>query len=190
MDLEEKVIKLEALAWLIAHVDGLTKDEAASLDFLPGQVRAYSQLREGVMEFEKTGDLDQAMKHVHNAPIFVTQLHFGMPEHIQEVIDEVEAIAESETVIDDFKTLVKIRASEFDDEFDQKLFLGCIEDVVSADGVSDIEMFFFLEVSRLWGVTRQQAIGWFNEYVLPVFEEAMIRFGEDHFSDDELSDEE
>ena len=35
MDIEEKIKKLESLAWLVSHVDGISEDEAHELDFLP-----------------------------------------------------------------------------------------------------------------------------------------------------------
>jgi hypothetical protein len=177
MDLEEKIKKLESLAWLVAHVDGISEDEAYALDFLPGKIRGFYDFREAVEVFEKTGDLEQAMTHVESSLIFVTIMNFGRPEHIQEVISEVEALEGSETIIDDFKTLIKIRASEFDDEFDQKLFLGCILDVIDEDGTSDIEMHFFLGICRLWGITRSQANVWFTDYFSPVIDKADELYG-------------
>ena len=177
MNLEKKIEKLESLAWLVAHVDGISEDEAYALEFLPGKIRGFYDFREAVEVFEKTGDLEQAMTHVDKGLIFVSIMSFGTPEHIQEVISEVEAMAESETVIDDLKTLIKIRASEFDDEFDQKLFLGCILDVVDNDGTSEIEMHFFLEICRLWGITRMQANSWFDDYYIPVINKADELYG-------------
>jgi len=177
MDIEEKINKLESLAWLVSHVDGISEDEANALEFLPAKIRGLYDFRKAVETFEKTGDLDQAMTHIDHSLIFVHHMTFGASEHIQQVISEVEAIAKSETVIDDFKALIKMRASEFDDEFDQKLFLGCILDVVDNDGTSEIEMHFFLEICRLWGITRMHANTWFADYFSPVVDKADELYG-------------
>ena len=172
---EEKIEKLEALAFLVALIDGITKKEADELRILVRDIRAYYPLRKAIEVHEKTGDIDKAMTHVSGAPVVHTIMSFGAPQHIQKMSDELDdALKDSENPIDEYDALLKIKAAEINDEFDQKLSLMCIESAISkGDGTSDYEMHALLTLSRAWGISRIQVNKWFNDHVDPILERAV-----------------
>ena len=172
---EEKLEKLEALAYIVAAIDGITDAEESQLDIFAGKIRGFYPLRKAIEVHEKTGDIDKAMTHVSGAPVVHTIMSFGAPQHIQKIQDELDgAVKDSENPIDEYDALLKIKASEINDEFDQKLSLMCIESAISkGDGTSDYEMHALLTLSRAWGISRTQVNKWFNDHVDPILERAV-----------------
>ena len=169
---DDKLDKFGVLAYLVALIDGITEDEGWSLDQFAGKVRFYYPLRKAVEAFEKTGDIDKAMKHVNERPIMMHVMGFGQPAHLKEIDEELSAVSD-ENPLDDYRVLIKIKASEIDDEFDQKLALILIEDTVSEDGLSSPEISSLLLLSRCWGVSRKAADIWFDNYFAPILERTM-----------------
>ena len=178
MSISKKSIeKLEALAFLVAVIDGITEEEGWELNTFAGRIRGFYALRKAVEVHEKTGDIDKAMTHVSGAPVVHTIVTFGAPQpkHIQKISDELDdAIKDSENPIDEYDALLKIKAAEINDEFDQKLSLMCIENVISrGDGTSDYEIHALLALSRAWGFSRFQVNKWFNNHVDPILKRAV-----------------
>ena len=171
---EEKLEKLEALAYIVAEIDGITEEEGSHLDIFAGTIRGFYPLRKAVEVHEKTGDIDKAMTHVSGAPVVWHKnlWYFTGTQKIQDEIDD--AIKDSENPIDEYDALLKIKAAEINDEFDQKLSLMCIENVISrGDGTSDYEMHALLALSRAWGFSRFQVNKWFNNHVDPILKRAV-----------------
>ena len=171
---EEKLEKLEALAYIVAAIDGITDAEESQLDIFAGKIRGFYPLRKAIEVHEKTGDIDKAMTHVSGAPVVRQKVLWSIwgTEKIQDEIDS--AVKDSENPIDEYDALLKIKASEINDEFDQKLSLMCIESAISkGDGTSDYEMHALLTLSRAWGISRTQVNKWFNDHVDPILERAV-----------------
>ena len=175
MSISEKSIeKLEALAFLVAVIDGITEEEGWELNTFAGRIRGFYALRKAVEVHEKTGDIDKAMTHVSGAPVVWQKVLWSIwgTEKIQDEIDS--AVKDSENPIDEYDALLKIKAAEINDEFDQKLSLMCIESAISkGDGTSDYEMHALLTLSRAWGISRIQVNKWFNDHVDPILERAV-----------------
>ena len=175
MSISKKSIeKLEALAFLVAVIDGITEEEGWELNTFAGRIRGFYALRKAVEVHEKTGDIDKAMTHVSGAPVVWHKnlWYFTGTQKIQDEIDD--AIKDSENPIDEYDALLKIKAAEINDEFDQKLSLMCIENVISrGDGTSDYEMHALLALSRAWGFSRFQVNKWFNNHVDPILKRAV-----------------
>ena len=170
---EKNIEKLEALAFLVAVIDGITEEEGFELDMFAGRIRGFYALRKAIEVHEKTGDIDKAMTHVSGAPVVHTIMSFGAPQHIQKIQDELDgAVKDSENPIDEYDALLKIKASEINDEFDQKLSLMFIEDAISRDGTSEHEMRALLTLSRAWGISRIQVNKWFNDHFNPILKRA------------------
>ena len=156
-------------------IDGITEEEGWELNTFAGRIRGFYALRKAVEVHEKTGDIDKAMTHVSGAPVVHTIVTFGAPQpkHIQKISDELDdAIKDSENPIDEYDALLKIKAAEINDEFDQKLSLMFIEDTISVDGTSDYEMRALLTLSRAWGISRFQVNKWSGNHFLPILERA------------------
>ena len=173
MSISEKSIeKLEALAFLVAVIDGITEEEGWELNTFAGRIRGFYALRKAVEVHEKTGDIDKAMTHVSGAPVVWHKnlWYFTGTQKIQDEIDD--AIKDSENPIDEYDALLKIKAAEINDEFDQKLSLMFIEDTISVDGTSDYEMRALLTLSRAWGISRFQVNKWSGNHFLPILERA------------------
>ena len=171
---EEKLEKLEALAYIVAAIDGITEAEGSQLDIFAGKIRGFYPLRKAVEVHEKTGDIDKAMTHVSGAPVVWNKVlwYFTGTQKIQDELDG--AIKDTENPIDEYDALLKIKAAEINDEFDQKLSLMCIESAISkGDGTSDYEMHALLTLSRAWGISRTQVNKWFNDHVDPILERAV-----------------
>ena len=143
---EEKIEKLEALAFLVAVIDGITKKEADELRILVRDIRAYYPLRKAIEVHEKTGDIDKAMTHVKERPRPINKMTIqakgttmSLPEHIQIMSDELDdALKDSknEDKIHEYDALLKIKAAEINDEFDQKISLSFIAQAIG-EGVED-----------------------------------------------------
>ena len=105
---KKSIEKLEALAFLVAVIDGITEEEGWELNTFAGRIRGFYALRKAVEVHEKTGDIDKAMTHVSGAPVVHTIVTFGAPQpkHIQKISDELDdAIKDSENPIDEYDAL-------------------------------------------------------------------------------------
>ena len=180
---EKNIEKLQALAWVVAVADGISEEEADSLEMLTGQIGRFYPLRKAVEVLEKTGDIDKAMAHVSQADAVGTQvmvhtMTFGSPEHIRKMRDEFNGLTleDSENPWVEYETFLKIKASDITDEFDQKLALIFIEQAIKEDGISSDEMRALLVLSRSWGISRRQADSWFADHFDPICERAKSMF--------------
>jgi hypothetical protein len=68
--------------------------------------------------------------------------------------------------------LLKIYASEIEDEYDRKIAMICIEDVYKSDGSSSTEKWAHIVLAKEWGVSPMKVTRYWNEYVHPVIEES------------------
>ena len=172
-DNEEIVIeKIERLAFLLAAGDGISEDEGFELEAFAGTMRAWLPFKKAVQEFEKSSDLTKAMKHVKGPPIHSHIMTFGLPEHVQDVAEEFKKILDSDDSVNEYHAYIKLLASEITDDFEQKISMCCIEDVLLADGISSFERASLTILGRCWGVSAIGATRWFNESFHPIIEEA------------------
>tara|TARA_B100001559_G_C16434668_1_gene591453 strand:+ start:631 stop:1182 length:552 start_codon:yes stop_codon:yes gene_type:complete len=172
-DNEEIIIeKIERLAFLLAAGDGISEDEGFELETFAGKMRAWLPFKKAVQEFENSSDLTKAMKHVEGPPIHAHIMTFGLPEHVQDVADELKKIIDSDDSVNEYHAYIKLLAYEITDDFEQKISMCCIEDVLLADGISSIERTSLTILGRCWGVSAKGATRWFNEYFVPIIEEA------------------
>ena len=178
---EEKIEKLEALAFLVAVIDGITTREIDELRILARDIRAYYPLRKAIEVHEKTGDIEKAMTHVKERPRPMNSMTVqakgtktSLPEHIGKILDELDdAVKDSENQIVEYDALLKIKAAEINEEFDQKISLLFIEEAISeGDGMHDAEEHALVTLSRAWGITMDQVYEWDRDHFYPVLERA------------------
>lgn len=170
---EEKNIKqIERLAFILAAGDGISEDEGFALDVFSGRIGAWLPFRKAVREFEKSNDIAKAMKHVTGPPIVNIEMRFGIPDYLQDVADELKKIIDSDNSLEEYNAYIKLLASEITDDFEQKIAMCCIEDVLAEDGISSFERTSMVVLGRCWGVSPMGASRWFSESVAPIIEEA------------------
>ena len=104
----------------------------------------------------------------------------SLPVHIQKISDELDdALKDSknEDKIHEYDALLKIKAAEINDEFDQKISLSFIEQAIGegvedGDGMGDLEEHALLTLSRAWGISMDQVYEWDRDHFYPVLERA------------------
>jgi hypothetical protein len=169
---EKSVEQIERLAFLLAAGDGISEEEGFELETFAGTLRAWLPFKKAVQEFEKSNDLTKAMKLVKGPPIHIHIMSFGVPAHVQVVADELKKITDSDDSISEYQAYIKLLASEITDEYEQKVSMCCIEDVLLADGLSSFEKLSMVTLGRCWGLSGKGVTRWFNEIFHPVLEEA------------------
>jgi len=165
---------IESLCYMVAVIDGLSEAEAFELEYIQGRIRMFLNAKPSVQEYEKSGDLEKAVAKLKEPLIVEHIITFGMASHMNIVAKEVMDLIESkpDDIMAEYEVLLKIYASEIEDEYDRKIAMICIEDVYKSDGASSAEKWAHIVLAKEWGISPMKVTKYWNEYVHPVIEES------------------
>tara|TARA_B100000900_G_scaffold860_1_gene743 strand:+ start:4473 stop:5018 length:546 start_codon:yes stop_codon:yes gene_type:complete len=168
---EDMIKKIEVLSFLVAMTDGISEEEGQMLEYVAGRIRMYYQAQPAVEEYEKSKDVEKAIALVE-LPLSVSINMFEPKDHIDSLTKELNEMnpKESDNPLEDFETLLKIKASEITNDYDRKVAMLAIEDVYSADESSNIERWAHLVIGKEWGVSITAVNKWANENLMPILE--------------------
>ena len=172
---QDKLIeKIETLCFMVAATDGISEMEGFELDMIQGRIRMLLDAKSAVTEYEKSGDMKKALSNLKEPLMLTHVMKFGMADHIQAIDKEVSDLLESnpDNAQAEYEVLLKIHASDIEDDYDRKVAMLCIRDVYDVDGSSSIERWAHLVLGKEWGVSIMKANKWANEFVFPVIEES------------------
>lgn len=172
---QEKLIEqIESLCFLVAVTDGLSESEGLELEYIQGKIRMFLNAKPSVQEYENSGDLEKAVAKLKKPLIMEHVITFGKASHLDKVSKEVNELLERkpDDVLAEYEVLLKIYASEIEDEYHRKVAMICIEDVYGADGTSSTEKWAHIVLAKEWGISPMKTTKYYNEYVWPVIEES------------------
>ncbi len=168
---ENLIEKIEQLAFLIAAVDGISEEEGNEFEMLAGKIRLYLDLKPAVEEFIKTKDINKATKKVKGPPVHQHIMKFGLYPHIDEINKKLEdASKKGENIIDEYDALIKITASDIQDEFDRHIAIYVAEDLISAGETHEYEMRSLMVLRRFWSISSRSSNTYFSDYIKPIME--------------------
>lgn len=172
---QEKLIEhIESLCFLVAVTDGLSESEGLELEYIQGKIRMFLNAKPSVQEYENSGNLEKAIAKLKKPLIIEHVFTMGMASHLEKVSKDVNELLESkpDDVLAEYEVLLKIYASEIEDEYYRKVAMVCIEDVYQVDGTSSTEKWAHIVLAKEWGISPMKATKYWNEYVFPVIEES------------------
>ena len=132
----------------------------------------YYQAQPAVEEYEKSQDVEKAISLV-DLPLTVSINMFEPKDHLEAMYKELEAMNmnKSESPLEDFEVLLKMKASEITNDYDRKIAMIAVEDVYKADGEgSGVERWAHLVLGKEWGMSIMAVNRWANENLMPILE--------------------
>ena len=169
---EDMIKKIEVLTFLVAMTDNVSQEEAEKIEYIAGNIRMYYQAQPAVEEYEKSQDVEKAISLV-DLPLTISINMFEPKDHLEAMYKELEAMNmnKSESPLDDFEVLLKMKASEITNDYDRKIAMIAVEDVYKADGeASGVERWAHLVLGKEWGMSIMAVNRWANENLMPILE--------------------
>ena len=163
--------KIEQLAFIIASVDGISEQEGEEFEMIAGKMRLYLDFQPAVEVLIKTGDIAKAKKKIKGPPVHQHNVKFGYYPHIDEINDTIEKIVEKgENVLEEYDALLKVTASQIDNEFHRHIAIFAAEDLLTADGGSEYEMRSLIVLRKFWSISSRHTNAYFSDYIKPILD--------------------